>query len=65
MSRNIPDVRCFNCAGMLGLFSTAVGSIKCHRCKAVNRLYIVSQRDSFAIDSKPRSQYNKIVLKTK
>ena len=61
MGKQMPDVLCHNCNRMLGLFSTVVGSIKCHRCKSVNRLYIISQRDSFVVDIQPRSIYNKIV----
>lgn len=38
-------IRCQNCQRLLIVASTVIGKLRCVRCKHVNDLHIVSQRD--------------------
>ena len=43
--KNKQPIRCCQCNGILMLASSFVGSVKCHRCKTINDVHILSQSD--------------------
>ena len=61
------SIRCSFCSGVLFRAKGTVSlTIKCHRCKTINQINIISQKDSFRVptkvDKSSKPEYTKAII---